>query len=177
MANTGIYVDTQSLYKSVMYRYGNVRLDYSALYPWLESQIPELEINNLFVYAYLIKFDASTDRFSYLLKKLGYTSVVKTNRNSGLVTGIACDIFRQIERLDSVIICSSNPAFSEIFSLLSERRIKTYCVSILVPKEIRDTCSNVLEIPRSLVKEMNNEKISVSSVSESGNSAMESASN
>lgn len=148
--NVGVFVDIISQFNSVNMLYRGRKLDYEK---YLTKSTEQGCIYRAFGYGAQITNEAHA--FITCLRTLGYepkyvqarqfgerSEIRRTDRTMDLVT----DIIRILEKLDVVIIGTSNPMIVPIIEFIKERGIKVIVFSCNIPRELKESADLWWEI-------------------------------
>ena len=135
---SAILVDIANTYISLQRAYGK-RLNYDKLMSNFS--------NVIFAYAYGTIVNDSSIKFFDALRHLGYElKTVRANKNVDFNVSIAIDVIKISERIDQVIICSSNSQLAPLLEWLNDKGIKITILGCHIPSILRNLSTNFIEI-------------------------------
>jgi uncharacterized LabA/DUF88 family protein len=164
MNSIGVFADVGNLYHCVNKKYGGRKLDYKK---YLESVVPDGDIlYRAMAYGIQVKDEAA--KFISCLRHYGFETKYRRpkiyrNGEDGQETlrripwgvGIAMDVVRIVSnnKLDVVVIGSSEPELIDLVEWVKERGVKCIVASCGIPREIREASDLWVEIPEDLLEE------------------------
>lgn len=162
MNSVGVFVDVGNLYHCVNKKFNGKKLDYKK---YLEGVVPEGDILYRGM-AYGVQVKDEAVKFISCLRHYGYEPKYrrpKTYRSGEKETlrripwgvGISMDVVRIVSnnKLDVVVLGSSEPELIDLCEWVKERGVKCVVVSCGIPKEIREAADIWTEIPESFLEE------------------------
>ncbi len=157
----GIFVDTTNLYHTV-YRKHNGRLCYEEYY----QQIVELdrgsttEVIEANAYGMTI---GNTDSFISCLSYAGFATCFKSPKiieihdvkikRCDWGVGIAIDVVKIIDKVDVIVLGSSDPNLEPLVSWIKTQGKEVWIVSSLIPRALKEVATKVVEIPEDWLEE------------------------
>lgn len=147
----GVFVDVDNLYRMVRKKYEgkNKRLDYKK---YLEKAVGEGTLYRAYAYGNQSKEEAQA--FISCLKFLGYSpkypdEIQRSSFNWDV--GLAMDVVRVIDKLDVVIIGSSDYDLLPLVQWIKEHGVQCNVFACNVGKQLKDACDNYIEITNDLL--------------------------
>jgi uncharacterized LabA/DUF88 family protein len=152
MKTVGVFVDIVDQFRGVNKNFKGQKIDYSK---YLQRALEAGEGELYRAFAYGVQIDKEATGFILCLRSYGFEPKYKkakiiddrpniqaTNWN----LGIAVDTARLIERLDVVVLGSSDPELIPVIEFLKERGIKVIVFSSSIPPEMREASNIFIEI-------------------------------
>lgn len=154
-----LFADISNLYYCVGKRFEDRKLDYVKL---LKVARNLGDVQRAFAYGAQQRDEASA--FISCLKKIGFESKYKNApspmegekrsiRKADWEIGIAVDIFRHIERVDTVILCTANATFAPLVEWIKDKGVKIVVIGCGISRELKDTADQWIEIGEDLLEE------------------------
>ena len=152
--NLALFCDVSNLYYCINKKFPNRKLDYEKYLKFNEDE------NILWrAIAYGLQLNKEANSFINCLKHFGYepkykkprkytdpeTEQIKLKRISWNV-GIALDVVRYHEKLDIVVLGSSDPELVDLIVWVKDQGIKCKVVSCGISKELKDVADEWIEI-------------------------------
>jgi len=155
LTNVGVFVDITNLYYCVGKKWPNRRLDFEKLL----GRIQEGNSKVVRAFAYGTQTKDEANSFKNYLKKIGFDAKYKKSRfqvqgetcRSNWDVGLTVDVCRILDRLDSVIICSSNPELIPLLQYIKSRGIRVVVFACGICKLVRKHCDEYVEITEDLL--------------------------
>lgn len=151
----GLFVDTANIYFCVGKRFGNRKLDYQKVWDRVS------EISPIFkAYAYGIQMKSEAAGFISCLEKIGFYTRYKhpeiiedkiikdTNWNVGLTL----DIISLSQRVNTVVICSSDIELIPTLQWLRDNHLKTFILACGISSEAKSLTDHWIEITEDLLE-------------------------
>lgn len=162
MSKCAMFVDISNLYYCVGKRFEGRKLDYQKLMDVSGSYGP---LQRASAYGAQVKDEATS--FITCLRKIGYDTKYKeprpetegekrSIRKADWEVGIAVDVVRVIDRVDTVILCSANAAFSPLASWIKDQGVRLVVVACGISRELKDLADQWVEIDEELLEEVKN---------------------
>lgn len=146
----GLFVDITNQFYSTIHSHHGVLIDYQK---YMERASEGFVLARAFAYGAQINNEAAG--FVTALRNLGYEpryrqavmiqdkqDIRRTDRNMIM----AMDIWRCIDKLDAIIIGSSDPDLSPLIVRVRELGVQTIIYSCNVSRELRETADRVIEV-------------------------------
>lgn len=160
MRNVGVFVDISNLYHCVGKKFLNRKLDYSKLRDLIIGE------DILFrAIAYGVQTSNEASKFIERLRRFGYEpkykqvriiqigdeepKYIKTNWNVGLTL----DVISMIEKLDIIVICSSDPELVPLVEFIKARGLKCVIASAGISRDLRVAASSYIELDETVLEE------------------------
>ncbi len=153
----GIFVDISDIYHKVNRKFGG-KVDY---FRYMDTVIDEDKVYR--AYAYGSQRGKEAVGFITCLRKCGFEPKYKAPKI--VVVGdreikhcdwgicIAVDIIHLIDKLDTIILGTSNPDFIPLIQLCQDRGKKVIVFACCVPVSLREAANEVIEINQSMLEE------------------------
>lgn len=160
LRNVGVFVDLSNLYHCVGKKYPNHKLDY--------SKLRDLLVGNDILFraiAYGVQTGNEASKFIERLRRFGYEPkykqvriiqigeeeprYIKTNWN----VGMTLDVVSMIDKLDTIVICSSDPELVPLVEYIKARGLKCIVASAGISRNLRITASSYLELDETVLEE------------------------
>jgi uncharacterized LabA/DUF88 family protein len=159
----GIYIDVSNLYYSVLSKFGKRKLDYKKFLDYVKD-LGDVVVAN----AYGAQMNAEAKPFISCLRQIGYLpryKQLKVFTNAGQApkykanwdVGIVVDIIKALPNLDIVILGSADGDFQPLVDLVMGQGKSVIVIACNISRDLRDTCSQAIEIPESLIEDAKNE--------------------
>lgn len=152
----GLFVDISDLYSSVQRAHSGKRLDYKSYYDFVGS-LGEI----ICAMAYGFQKSNEAEGFRRALSKFGYETKYRRLRmdqiarkwTRGLSWNVVLtlDVINRIERLDTIILGSTNKELIPLIEWAREEGVKVIIFAADVGSSMQFAASNVIEIPNSLL--------------------------
>lgn len=142
MLRVGVFVDTSNLYYFIHKKFNGRKLDYSAFLSCSSGTIVHKN-------AYGICRANEARNFILNLKSLGFsTRFIKklSNRRPNLNIDMAMDIVRCVDKLDIVILGTSDRDIEPLARWLKEKGISIWVIACDIPKDLKMIATEVIEI-------------------------------
>ena len=156
----GMFMDIANLYGTIGVKYGSRKLDYKAYYRYVED-LGDIVMAN----AYGSQMNNEAAGFINCLKLIGYHPVYKriksyqnenhTKHKADWDVGIAIDIVKAIANLDMVILGSADGDFQPLTKWILEQGKQVIILACGISKDLRETCTEAIEIPESMLEDKN----------------------
>jgi len=154
----GLFVDTPNLFYCAGKKFDGRRLDYQKLLNLISEQ------GDIFrAIAYGVQRNTEAEPFIHVLKHLGFETRFKEPREVRIAeksvpivqweAGICCDIVRTLNRVDVVILASSNPNLVEVVRLVRESGMQCIVIAIGIPRDLRAEASRTIELDESILSD------------------------
>lgn len=153
MRNVGVFVDISNLYHCVGKKFPNRKLDY--------SKLRELIVENDILFraiAYGVQTSNEASKFIERLRRFGYEpkykqvrviqigdeepKYIKTNWN----VGMTLDVVSMLDKLDVIVICSSDPELVPLVEYIKARGLKCIVASAGISRDLRIAASSYIEL-------------------------------
>lgn len=157
--NLAIFVDVSNLYFCINKRWPGRKLDFAKFVESLKGSDRLLRAT-----AYGTEISNEASGFKKYLRNCGLDSKYKKCRfiengeayRSDWSIGITLDIVRLAERVDSIILCTSNPEFSSLVEWVREKGVRCVIHACGIPRYLRRAADDVIEIGEDLLLVENN---------------------
>ncbi len=141
---TGVFIDVNNQFYCINKKWEGRRLNY-------EKYMAEVKkYGDLFrAFAYGTQLKDSPNKFISLLFHLGFETRFKKVEKSTFLrreVEIAMDIVKLVNKLNTVIISSSNACIVPVIMYLKERGIRVIAIGCGISGEIKNTCDLWVEI-------------------------------
>jgi uncharacterized LabA/DUF88 family protein len=150
--NVGVFVDVSNLYVNLFKKFPGRKLDYGR-YLEVCKQYGKLYR----AVAYGLEVNGEAAGFKMALRSKGYDVRFKrlhTNdvKRSSWNVGMTLDVVRLLQKLDVVVLGTSDGSMSELASYVREQRI--WCVAFAhgAQKELREVCNQHLDIREDMLE-------------------------
>jgi uncharacterized LabA/DUF88 family protein len=150
--SVGVFIDIVNQYFTISQIHKGAKLNYQK-YLTHALDISDGELHRAFAYG--IQIDREANGFIACLRSFGYEPRYKKApivggksdiRASSWAMGIAVDIFRILDRIDVLVLGSSNTEFIPLIQFAKEKGVKTIIFACDIPSEIREIADQWIEI-------------------------------
>lgn len=149
-----VFVDVNNLFHTVKKKYNDRRLDYDALYGFLGRYGTLSRVT-----AYGFENRDESDGFKSNLRSFGYEINYRKSKQRTVENpfpndwnvGIAMDVMRMIGRVDTVVLCTSNPNMLDLVKFIKEQGVRCIVVGCSLPKSLKKEASDSAEIFKELL--------------------------
>lgn len=153
----GIFVDVANIYGSVGKQFAGKKLNYRC---YLEKCNSYGSIYRAIAYG--LELGGEATNFKLALKKIGYetrykylTSVAPADvKKASWNVGLAMDVVRLLDKLDTVVIGSNDAALADLVSFVKERGRRCIVFGCMIQKELKEVCNQYIEIKPELLGEL-----------------------
>lgn len=158
MKASGIFIDTSNLYYCVGKKFPARKLDYQRYY-----EIAAKDDVVVRAVAYGSQMNDEASKFIACLKHYGYDPKYKTlkiNSDTGKTrrfswnVGIAVDIMMSIDKLDRVVIGSSDADLLPLVKYLKDRGCVVEIIACGISKELKDAADEYTEITEEQLEDL-----------------------
>lgn len=169
---TALLVDVSNIYYCISKKWPGEKLDYDKFLNYIEEEFGDLR--RAIAYGYQMSDEAQS--FITCLKTIGFdvvyqklkpkfkasdeessrTEYKKPDQN----VGIAMDAVRISDKVDTIVIGSSDPDLVPLVQWIKDQGLRCIIVAVGISKELKDSCNRYIEIPRSLLEENKVETVS-----------------
>lgn len=160
MPKACLLVDITDVYYRLKKQYDNGKLNFSYLLEQLRTEGYEIEE----AIAYGCQTDHEASSFIGFMKSIGFTTrykhpyILKINgrqiKRCNWTTGIAVDAFRAVDKVDTIIICSSNPDLLPLLKYLKDERGKEIVLlTVNPPANMEKASSKVMSLDETFLEE------------------------
>lgn len=159
----GVFVDVNNLYYCTNKAFKR-KVDYEQLYKTVQG---EDTVYKAVAYGYQQEREASA--FISALKYFGFQVQYKKFRNGRRISwgvGITLDVVRCIDKLDKVILVSSEIELLPLVEWIKSRGIECQVVGCGIPREIRQTADSFKEIDADVLEAAEQVELPADSTSE-----------
>ncbi len=152
--NLAVFVDVGNLYYCVGKRWDGRRLDFDK---FLASCRGDNRLLRAMAYGTEISNEA--DAFKRYLKTIGFDIKYKPHKfkegdgeyRTDWNVGITLDIVRVIDRVDCIVLCTSNPEFVPLVEWIRERGVRCIIYACGVSRHLRKAADDFLEISEEML--------------------------
>lgn len=154
MKRIGVFVDTSDIYHHVIRQHRNRKLSYKSYLDFI-GDFGEV------VQAVAYGSQSSNDAAGFIraLKKAGYQTKFKDIQSSYETewnVGITIDVVQMAQRLDIVVLGSSDPDLEPLVGWCLRQGISVYVIACNVGSLLRSRATECIEIPESLLEDKKN---------------------
>ncbi len=164
MNNTAVFADVSNLYYCIGRKYDGRKLDYERLF----NKIKDFgTVQRAFAYGTQISQEATT--FIACLRKLGWTTKYKQPkmsetpgeerkvvRKADWDVGIAMDAVRMADKVDTIILCSSDPDLVPLVEWVKDQGIRCIVMACGISRELKEIADQHFEIEDNLLEPLRN---------------------
>ena len=149
MKRLGIFLDTGNLYYCIGKKFEKRKLDYRKYLDYLADLGEATRAT-----AYGCQLNSEAVGFMHCLKQIGLQTKWKTvkNHKANWDVGMAIDIVRMADRIDSVILGTSNPNLVPVVEYITQLGIDVIVVACGISKELKEAATDFIEIPESMLE-------------------------
>ena len=158
MKRVGIFIDAGNIYYCVKKKFGDRKLNYQK---YLDFVKDFGEVARALVYGSQMWDEA--ENFIDALEAIGYKTEFKrilkykdeeltSKRTIDWNVQITIDIFNILDRLDMIILGSSDRSLEPLIEWATQRGLDIIILACGVPRELRHCATKVIEIPESLLE-------------------------
>lgn len=149
----GVFLDVNNLYYCIGKQYNRRKLDYEKYLNFLRD-LGELQT----AIAYGTQVNNQARGFIHCLRQTGFQTKFKSIRSTGerqpnWDVGIVIDVVNMADRLDLVVLGSSNRELAPVVAWCMDRGIDVIVVACGIPKELKNKATSFIEIPESLLED------------------------
>lgn len=149
MKKIGVYVDTTNLFYQVSKKYNGARLDY---YKYINSLAAMQDCVIYKAMAYGQAPNDSAGSFIRCLEKYGFRTRFESYK-ANWSTAITVDVLKIINRLDLVVLGTSDISMVPLVEWLNHLGVETMVFACSVGNELKGMCHNSIEITESFLEE------------------------
>lgn len=150
-ARVGVFVDVSNQFYCINKRWPGRKLNYEAYRAKAETFGTIVR-----AFAYGTQIDDSASKFISCLYHFGfepqYKNIEKDNWYCWDV-GIAMDMVRMHEKLDIVVLGTSNKSMAPVISYLKEKGVRVVVMGCGISREVKDTCDEWIEIKEVMLEQ------------------------
>lgn len=160
MNNTAVFADVSNLYYCIGRKYDGRKLDYERLF----ARVRDFgTVQRAFAYGTQVNQEASN--FISCLRKLGYTTKYKQPKMSDTPgeekkvirkadwdVGIAMDAVRMSDKVDTIILCSSDPDLVPLVEWIKDQGIRCIVLACGISRELKEVADQYFEIDAELLE-------------------------
>lgn len=152
-----VFVDVGNLYYCTGKKFEARKLDYRK---YLEYCKTFGEIYQAYAYGSQVKEEAKN--FILCLKQIGFLTKFKENereerRRVNWGSGITIDIVNVVERVDMVIIGSSDPDLLPAIEHIKSKGVKVVIIAAGVHRDLKKACNSFVEVSEDMLEEVRTE--------------------
>lgn len=153
MKTVGIFVDVSNIYYCIGKAYPGRKVDYLK---YLEKATGE---NIVFrAIAFGVQNNPDSAKFVSCLKHLGYDPKFKhfdpKNPRINSNTAVAVEVFKIIDKLDILVLGSSDPNLADLITWAKDRGIEVHVLACGISHYLKDVANKYTEIDESLLEEI-----------------------
>jgi len=153
----GIFVDIGNQFYTVNRKWAGRKIDYSR-YLALAKQSratgdPDRRVRS--AYAFGTQIDNSAVKFVSCLKHIGFTPVYRSIQQGtwyDWAVGITVELFRHHQKLDEVVLGSSNQTMVPVVNWLRENGIIVTIIACGISRELKEAADHWIEITEDLLE-------------------------
>lgn len=151
MKRLGIFLDVGNLYYCIGKKFDKRKLDYRKYLKYVEDLGETTRAT-----AYGCQLNNEAVGFVHCLKQIGLQTKFKTvkTHKSNWDVGLSIDIVRMSERIDIVILGSSNPNLVPVVEYVTQLGVDVIVVACGISKELKDVATDFIEIPESMLEDV-----------------------
>ena len=156
-----IFADVANLFYCINKKYKENKLDYHYYYEYALENIGEITR----AFAYGFQKDNEAKNFITCLRKIGFEAKFKKPRLMGSgenqfvkaewSIGLCMDVMRVIDKVDIVLLGSSDPEFVPLLEYLKSKGVQTIIYSALINKDLKAIADSYIEIDRNWLEKKN----------------------
>lgn len=140
MSREIFFVDVGNLYFCTSKKYPGRRLDYAKLLKSVDGAFRAI--------AYGTQKESELSGFITALKHIGYETKFKKLRNNRTSwnVGIAMDIVRLADSIDTIYLASSDPDLADALQWAKDKGIKCVVLSVGISRPLKDVAAESIEL-------------------------------
>lgn len=157
MDRVGVFVDIGNQYYCVSKKWPGKKLDYQQ---YITKATNGKSLQRAFAYGTQVEDNAV--KFITCLKHIGFEARYKTVEKNAFYSwdaGIAVDMIKFAEKLDTVVLGSSNRSMVPAVKALRERGVKVIVLACGISRELKDVVDKWVEITEDMLEAENEEAI------------------
>jgi uncharacterized LabA/DUF88 family protein len=140
-----LFCDVSNLYYCVSQRFDGRKINYLK---YLEKAQGEDILYKATAYSFK---NPDCMKFLTSLKHIGFDTKSRKPSKIGWSVQMACDIFRMVQKIDKVVIGSSDPNLIPLIEFLKERSIKVHVLACGITNTMRQAADHWEEITSELL--------------------------
>lgn len=144
----GVFLDVPNLYGCIHKAFGDKKLSFKK---YMERASEFGSIHCAIAYGY--KGGDESTPFINNLQSMGFKTKFTIQKDYSWRNIAVMDIVRNIERIDSIILGSSNPVFLEVMKYARERGSRVIVHACGIPKEMRMNSDSFQEVTQHFLME------------------------
>jgi uncharacterized LabA/DUF88 family protein len=157
MKSLGVFVDVNNIYSCVNKRFEARKLDYQKYLSKTLSILPGSDYGLYRAFAYGTQLQDEASVFINALRHYGFEPKYRTpkhfDRKVDWNVGISMDVVRVMDKLDIVVLGSSNADLVPLIDWTKERGILCIVHACNIPKALRDSADRWIEITEDLLED------------------------
>lgn len=158
MRKIAVFCDVGNLYYCVGKKFETRKLDYRK---YLEYAKTFGEVYTSAAYGSQVKEEAKN--FILCLKQLGFTTRFRESdreekRRVNWGAGIAIDIVQLIDRVDTVVLGSSDPDLLPVVEYIKSKGIKVIIIAAGIHRDLKSACNQFVEVSEDMLEEPRQKK-------------------
>lgn len=153
--NVALFADVSNLYHCVNKKYDRRKLDYEQLLKLNDGQIYR-------AYAYGVILNDGTMKFIDCLRHYGYETKFIDNPRYRVDWNliIALDVARLIDRVDTIVLCSTNVNLPPLIEWIREKSVKVIVKACHIPSVLKHCANAWVELDDKYLEKPNDTTIS-----------------
>lgn len=150
MKNVAVFVDVKNLYYNVVKKYGNQKVAYETL---LDKIKDNHTISRSFAYG--AHSNGAADKFIGYLLHMGFAVNYKDclPAQCDWKLGIALDVVRIIDKIDKIILVTSDGGFYPLVTWIQEKGVECDIIGCNVHRDLKHIANKYIEIDSSFLLE------------------------
>lgn len=153
MSKVGIFVDVSNCFYNINKRWPDRKLNYDCYIKQALRTSGQVEASRAIAYGTQVEDTAR--KFISCLNILGFEPKYKTIEKGQWYSwdvGIAVDMIRNCENLDTIILGNSSRHMVPVVQFLQEKGVKVIVIACGIPRELRECCSKWVEIEEEMLE-------------------------
>ena len=150
--NVALFADVSSLYNCVNKKYDKRKLDYQKLLKLVDGNLYRS-------YAYGVILNDDTNKFISCLRHYGFETFFVDNPKYRIDWNltIAVDVFRLIDRVDTVILCSASVNLYPLITWIREKSVKVIIQACHIPVSLKRCANGWIEMDEKYLEKLDND--------------------
>lgn len=153
MKTCGIFVDVSNIYYCIGKAYPGRKVDYLK---YLEKAAGDNAVFRSIAFG--VQNNPDSAKFVSCLKHLGYDPKFKQfdpkNPRINSNTAISVEVFKVIDKLDILVLGSSDPNLADLITWAKDRGIEVHVLACGISHYLKDVANKYIEIDDSLLEEV-----------------------
>lgn len=150
MKQVGVFVNVSDLYYAALGAFNGGKINYKK---YLERAVGNDTLYRAFAYG--VQMGDEAGPFISALKQYGFEPKYKQARivdkkpsinDTDWNVGIACDVFRIIDRIDTIILGTNDPNLTPLVEFVRDRGVKCVIYACNIPEELRYAANSCIEL-------------------------------